>query len=127
MREVCLFVEFCNFYKQFIRNFSNIARSLNALTKKDMPFAWITEYEQAFQDLKNPVCENLILCHFDPTKQCFVETNFSNYVNTGVLSQMGKDGLLHPMAYFLRKIAPAECHYKIYDKELVAIICYFEE
>ena len=48
IREVCLFVGFCNFYRQFIRNFSNIAGLLNALTKKDMPFAWTTEYKQAF-------------------------------------------------------------------------------
>ena len=39
IQEVCLFVGFCNFYRRFIRNFSNIARLLNALTKKDRPFA----------------------------------------------------------------------------------------
>ena len=35
----CLFIGFCNFYRQFIRNFLNIAGPLNALTKKNMPFA----------------------------------------------------------------------------------------
>ena len=39
VREVYSFVGFYNFYRQFIRNFSNIARLLNALTKKDIPFA----------------------------------------------------------------------------------------
>ena len=87
-----------------------------------MPFTWTTECEQAFQDLKNWVCEDPILCHFDPTKQYFVETDSSDYVNVGVLSQMGDDGLLHLVAYFLRRIAPAKCHYKIYDKELLTII-----
>ena len=38
IQEVCSFVRFCNFYRQFIRNFSNIAGPLNALTKKDMLF-----------------------------------------------------------------------------------------
>ena len=66
--------------------------------------------------------EDLILYYFDLTKQCFIETDSSDYVNASVLSQMGDDGLLHPMAYFLRRIAPAECYYKIYDKELLAII-----
>ena len=73
------------------------------------------------------MCEDLILCYFDPNKQYFIETDSSNYVNTGVLSQIDKDGLLHPVAYFSRKMAPAECHYKIYDKELLTIICCFEE
>ena len=39
VQEVYSFVGFCNFYRRFIRNFSNIAGPLNALTKKDMPFA----------------------------------------------------------------------------------------
>ena len=73
------------------------------------------------------MCEDLILCHFDPTKQCFVETNSSDYVNAGILSQMGNDGLLHPVTYFLRRMALAKCHYKIYDKELLAIIRCFKE
>ena len=92
-----------------------------------MLFAWTNECKQAFQELKNRVCEDLILCHFDPIKQYFIETDFSDYVNAGVLSQMGDDGLLHLMAYFSRKMAPAKCHYKIYDKELLTIICCFEE
>ena len=37
--EVYLFVGFCNFYRRFIRNFSNIAGPLNALIKKNMLFA----------------------------------------------------------------------------------------
>ena len=92
-----------------------------------MPFAWITECKQAFQDLKNQVCKDPILCHFDSTKQCFIETDSSNYVNADVLSQMGENGLLHPVAYFSKRMAPIECHYKIYDKELLAIIQCFKE
>ena len=48
-------------------------------------------------------------------------------MNAGVLSQIGEDGLLHPVAYFSRKIAPVKCHYKIYNKELLAIICCFKK
>ena len=43
VQEVHLFVGFCNFYRQFIRNFSNIAGPLNSLTKKDMAFVWTNE------------------------------------------------------------------------------------
>ena len=71
--------------------------------------------------------EDLILCHFDPNKQCFVETDSSDYVNAGMLSQMGEDGLLHPVAYFSRRMVPAECLYEIYDKELLTIIWCFKK
>ena len=51
----------------------------------------------------------------------------SDYVNAGMLSQIGEDSLLYPVAYFLKKIVSTEYHYKIHDKELLAIICCFEE
>ena len=73
------------------------------------------------------MCENLILHYFDSNKQYFLETDFSDYMNAGVLLQMGEDGLLHPVVYFSRRMVLAECHYKIYDKELLAIIRCFEK
>ena len=73
------------------------------------------------------MCEDPILYHFDLNKQYFIEIDFSDYVNAGVLSQRDEDSLLHPIAYFSRKIVPVKCYYKIYDKELLAIIQYFEE
>ena len=73
------------------------------------------------------MCEAFILRHFDPNEQCFVETDSSNYMNASVLSQPDDNGILHPVAYFSRRMSPAECNYEIYDKELLAIIRCFEE
>ena len=56
-----------------------------------------------------------------------MEINSSNYVNTGVLSQLDDEGVLHPVAYFSRKIASVKCNYEIYDKELLAIIWCFKK
>ena len=66
-----------------------MASPLNAMTKKEAmkkQFAWTNECKKAFQELKNYMCEALILRHFDPSKQYFVETDSFNYVNAGVLS-----------------------------------------
>ena len=43
-----------------------------------------------------------------------------------MLSQYGKDGILHPVAFFSTKHSPAEWNYEIYDKELMAIVRAFE-
>ena len=67
-----------------------------------------------------------ILKHFDPSKQCHVETDSLDYVNAGLLSQED-NGILHPVAYFSKRMVPAECNYEIYDKELLAIIWCFKE
>jgi hypothetical protein len=67
-----------------------------------------------------------ILRHFDRNKTSYVETDSSDYVASGVLSQKDEDGILHPVAFFSKKLVPAECNYEIYDKELLAIIRCFE-
>ena len=37
------------------------------------------------------------------------------------------DGVLRPVAFVSHKMNLAECNYEIYDKELLAIVCAFEE
>lgn len=57
----------------------------------------------------------------------FVETDFFKYVNSEVFAQLGEDRLLHPVVFFSKDLNPVECNYEIYDKELLAIISYFEQ
>jgi RNase H-like domain found in reverse transcriptase len=56
-----------------------------------------------------------------------VEADSSNYVTRGILSQYNKDRVLHPIAYFSKQLSPAKYNYKIYNKELLAIIRCFEQ
>ena len=66
-----------------------------------------------------------MLAHYDSKLETWVKTNASDFVVAEVLSQMhGK--VLKPVAYFLKKMTPAECNYIIYDKELLAIVKSFE-
>jgi hypothetical protein len=48
-------------------------------------------------------------------------------VCAGVLSQYNNKGVLHPVAFYSKKMTPAECNYKIYNKELLAIVYCLEE
>ena len=56
-----------------------------------------------------------------------IKANLSNYTIRGILSQYNKDRVLYPIVYFLKQLNPAECNYKIYNKELLAIIKYFKQ
>ena len=51
-----------------------------------------------------------------------LECDLLGYVVGGVLSQYDDEGVLRPCAYFLKKNNPHECNYKIYDKELLAVV-----
>src|SRR6266705_5957636 len=68
-----------------------------------------------------------VLRHFDHDHLIIVETDASDFVSAGVLSQYDDEGVLHPVAFFSKKHCPAECNYEIYDKELLAIVRSFEE
>ncbi len=68
-----------------------------------------------------------ILIHPDPAKPFIVETDVSDFALVAILSQFGIDGLLHPVAFYSRKLTSAEVNYQVYDKELLAIITAFEQ
>ena len=127
LHDVRSFLGFANFYRRFIRSYSEITRPLTLLTRKEVPWQWGPEQQQAFDRLKAAFTTGPILQRFDYDKDIIVETDASDYVSAGVLSQYGDDGLLHPVAFFSKKHSPAECNYEIYDKELMAIIRCFEE
>jgi len=60
-------------------------------------------------------------------KEEFIETNASDTTVVGVISWIGNNRLLYPVAYFSTKINAVELNYNIYDKELLTIIRSFEE
>ena len=64
---------------------------------------------------------------FDPDKPFTVKSDSSDCVTGEVLSQLNSQGVLHSVAYFSTWMVSVECNYDIYNKELLAIICAFEE
>ena len=127
VRDVQAFIEFENFYRHFIRAFSDVVRPMIATTKKNTTFHWTPEYQRSFEMLKKHFTTAPILAHFDFEKQCILETNSSDNVSAGIIFQYGDDGLLHLVAFFSCKHSPQEINHKIYDKELLAIIKSFKE
>jgi hypothetical protein len=122
LKDIHAFLGFANFYCRFIRNYSHIVQPLTFLTRKGVPFAWLTEQQTAFDTLKATFTSVPVLAHFDLDWDVIVEMDASDYISTSVLSQYDNDNVLHPIAYFSKKHSPVECNYEIYDKELMAII-----
>jgi hypothetical protein len=81
---------------------------------------------KSFEKLKHCFTTAPILTHFDPNRECMVETDASDFALGGTLSQTAEDRKLHPNAFHSRKFSPAEINYEIHDKELLAIIDCFK-
>jgi hypothetical protein len=127
LKQVQRFLEFCNFYKRFIRNFAKIVKSLIKLTRKDVSFVWNEACKIAFDLLKRTIIETFILTHFDLKKQIYIKNDSSNFVFAEILSQMKKNNDLHFVIFFSKSFVSIECNYEIYDKELLTIMRCFEQ
>ena len=121
VRGVRGFLGFCNYYRQFIDEYSRNAEPLTRLTRKDQPFHWTLECQHAFEQLKDTLIKAPLLAKWTPGLETAIECDSSGYAVGGTLMQKMK-GLWHSVAYFSKKLNPAESNYPIHDKEMLAII-----
>jgi len=127
VKDVQSFLDFANFYKRFIYDYSRIVTSLTHLIRKDVLFVWFQKCQIAFNILKKVFTFKIIFCHYNSDHKIVIEINALNYVFEDILFQYDENKILHSVAYFLKKHNSVECNYKIYDKELMIIVCAFEK
>ncbi len=122
LTHVQIFIDFCNFYQQFIKNFLKIARSMIKLIQKNHSFKWTEICQTIFEKLKQQMTTAFILKHFDSIRKVILKMNFMNYVNDEVLFQYDDEDILNSMIFYSKNMISTECNYEIYDKELLTII-----
>ena len=122
LKELRSFIGFCNFYRMFIANFSQIAHPLHLLTKKDQEYVWEEPQKQAFEELKNRLTSSPVLRLPNMSKLFVVQTDASKLGTGAVLLQMDDAGVAHPCAYLSQALVGAEQNYQVYDLELLAVI-----
>lgn len=121
IRNIREFLGLAGYYRRFIPKFSNIAKPLTNLLKKDEPFVWSEDHDRAFCELKEILCSEPLLHYPDFAKQFNITTDASNYAIGGILSQ-GLPGQDPPIAYTSRLLTGAELNYSTIEKECLAII-----
>ena len=115
--EVRSFLGLAGYYRRFISNFSRIALPLTALTHKGKPFDWGPKQEEAFQTLKQKLCNAPILTLPDGNDDLVVYCDASNQGLGCVLMQRGK-----VISYASRKLKVHEKNYTTHDLELGAVV-----
>ena len=120
IKEMESFLGFANFYRWFIKNFSHIAKPLNELKGK-RDWKWEEEHQRAFNELKDKITSQPVLVLLKMEDKFWVEMDVLGHAIGGVLSQK-QEGKWKPIVFLSRIIQPVERNYKIYDKELLAIV-----
>ena len=75
-----------------------------------------------FKELKEQFTKELVLVVPDIDKKMRMEVDALDYATEGVLSMEYKNGLWRPVAFLSKLLNETEKNYKIYDKEMLAII-----
>ena len=150
--EILKFLELCNFYRRFIKNFNKLTLSLilmlkelTKLHKKEIKRKrnrnknrnrnrkrlsndfLISEIYETFKRLRNAFFKAFILQHFDSTKFIRVKINVSNKAINEILCQSNDQNHWHSIIYFSRKIISTKCNYEIHDKKLLIIVFAFKQ
>lgn len=134
-KDVRRFLGIASWYRRFIKNFSTLANPLNKLTsqgKNAPPFAWSTEADLAFRELKKCLCSTPILSCPDYDQPFEVHTDASDYGIGAVLTQT-LDGKEKVIAYMSKSLSKSERNYSATEREALAVLtaiehwrCYLE-
>jgi hypothetical protein len=107
---------------QFITHFSDIARPLNDLTKKDQKFEWTKECQEAFDCLKKKITEEPVLIIPDHSKPFQIEYDASKVATGAVLTRLDSNGDQDLCAFISKTFSSTKQKYEIYDRKLLGII-----
>ncbi|PKI46331.1 hypothetical protein CRG98_033274 [Punica granatum] len=115
--ELRSFLGLANYYRRFIKGYSNITVPLTDLLKKARAWEWTDECQAAFDRLKRVVTDEPVLtlpCYGKPFE---VETDASDFAIGGVLMQDG-----HSIAFKSRKLCDVERRYMVQEKEMMVVV-----
>ena len=127
-KEVKQFLGLIGYYWKFVPRFSDLARSLNVLTRKDVPFEWTPICQESFKLLKASLMTNPILTYPDPNHPYVLFTDASKYAWACALTQEkthqieGKEiKILHPITYMSGLFCGSQINWACLTKEAYAI------
>ena len=122
-KQIRSFLGLTGYYRRFVPNYAQIALPLTDLTRKGQPnkLQWEEPQENAFLTLKSLLVQPPIL-HLPDLNKTFVVRTDASDVGLGAILLQEHQGILHPIAYASKKLAPRERNYSTIERECLAIV-----
>ena len=105
--DVKSFLGLAGYYRRFVKGYAAIATPLNKLMKKDQPFEWSDEAQEAFETLKDALTTSPVLAMPNDTGEFVLDTDACDKAIGAVLSQV-QDGEEKVIAYAGRALDKRE-------------------
>jgi hypothetical protein len=110
------------FYHKFLPNLATVTEPLHKLTRKGVQWEWGTQQQTAFMTLKNLLCDDMVLAHFDPSLPIGISCGASSCGLGVVLFHRYPDGSERPIANASKTLTETQGKYSQIHKEALAII-----
>ncbi|UYV84292.1 hypothetical protein LAZ67_X001765 [Cordylochernes scorpioides] len=125
VHELRIFLGMLNFYRTFLNNAAEtqaiLHEYLRGAKKKDRSeIKWTEEAEVQFEKCKQALANTALLAYPDTELPISLCTDASDRAVGSVLQQLDNNNW-KPIAFFSKKLNPAQCNYSTYDRELLAI------
>jgi len=122
VKDVRKFLGLTNYYRRFIKDFAQVARPMNMLTRKDEKWTWGDNQQKAFEELNQIFTTKPVLAALDLDKEFRVEADALNYATEGVLSMKCSDEKWRPITFISKSLSNTEQNYEIHDKEMLVVV-----
>jgi transposase InsO family protein len=116
-RELRRFLGMVNYYRDMWRRRSHLLAPLTALVGKDTKFQWTSEHQQAFEKVKTVISRETLLAYPDFNSDFHIFTDASDFQLGSVIMQNNR-----PLAFYSRKLNPAQRRYTTGEQELLSIV-----
>ena len=119
--EVMSFLCMMQSYGEFIPNLSQRTHHLRSLTEKNKKFLWSSECQAEYEWLKQALCEDTLLHHFDISKKTAIFVDAHQTGLSAILTQESPQGTYIPISCASRSTTPIERRYPQLDLEALAV------
>ena len=116
-KELRRFIGMVNYYRDMWIRRSHVLAPLTKMTSKEAKFQWTDTERKAFTTMKQILSKETLLAYPNFNKPFEIHTDASHSQLGAVISQDGK-----PIAFYSRKLAPAQTRYTTSERELLAIV-----
>lgn len=110
------------FYGRFIESMSTIRAPIDKLMRKDVPFNWTRECQEAFTKFKKLLLSDLFLTHYDPSLPIMIAADASNTGIGCVAYHTYPDQSVKAFYHASRRLTSAEQKYSQIEKEGLGIV-----
>ena len=117
LKQLRSFLGMVTYYRDMFPQRSHILSPLTDLLKSQNRFQWSPACNLAFKHMKALVASDTLLSYPDHSKPFHIETDASDLQLGAILKQDNK-----PVAFYTRKLTPAQRNYSTIETELLSIV-----